>query len=89
MAFKLSSSNADESWKSQAFINISVPGVNGNPKRLGSIPLKESKPAERQLIEHLKAHPEYLKELFAHATFDFQLADDVENNGFALNLLAQ
>lgn len=77
-------SNNDESWKSQAFINIYLPGRNGNRRKLGSIGLKVSKPAEKELIEFLQADPERITELMAHAEVDFQLVNDTESNGFDL-----
>lgn len=74
----------DDSWKSQAFINFWLPAVNGGRRKLGSIPLKESKPAEKQLIDYLRQHPDSLTEILNGMEVDFQLADDVENSGFLL-----
>ena len=40
-------SDNNESWKAQGFLNLYLPGKDGSKRKLGAIPLKESKPAER------------------------------------------
>lgn len=90
MAFKTMRKQAqDESWKSQAFINFWLPSVNGGRRKLGSIPLKENRPAEAQLIQFLSANPDSIEDLLSGMEVDFQLADDGENTGFVLPSVPQ
>lgn len=76
--------NADESWKSDAFVNISLPTADGGTRKIGSIGLKLRKAAEKELIEYLQADPSRVADLFSQASFDFQLADGSTSSGFAL-----
>jgi len=63
----------DDSWKATAFINIYIPGPNGK-RKLGSIPLKDSKAFEAAVIERLKQEGG-LEALAKVIELDFQLAD--------------
>lgn len=95
MAFQMPGNNSgnsnnqgnNENWKAQGFINIYLPGRGGKRRKLGSIALRDAKPAEKELIEFLKQDPENILALMAHAEIDFQLADDTENTGFDLGLV--
>lgn len=73
-----------EDWKNDAFINIYLPGADGEPRRLGSIGLKMSRHAERGLIEYLQKNPEAVTQLFQGAEFSFRMADGSSSAGFAL-----
>jgi len=39
-----------DSWKAQGFLNLYLPSKNGQRKKLGAIPLKESKHSEKHLL---------------------------------------
>lgn len=74
---------SDDSWKSTAFINISLPGKNGKPRKVGTINLKDSRVADRQLIEYLQIEgnvEKFVKTLL----IDFRMAEGDESSGFAL-----
>lgn len=77
---------ADESWKAQAFINISLPApTQSGVRKLGAIGLKIDKVGMQELIEFLAADPKNVQALMATATFDFQLAStDVGASGYSL-----
>ena len=66
--------NQNDDWKAQAFINIYIPTPDGGRRKLGSIPLRESKSFEKAVIERLKEEGG-LESLQEVAIFDFQLAD--------------
>lgn len=52
MAFQNTAPAAQpDSWKAQGFINLYLPAKDGGKRRkLGAIPLKDSKPAEKLLM---------------------------------------
>jgi hypothetical protein len=75
---------ASERWKSDAFINIFLPTADGGKKKLGSIGLKLSKPAEAKLIKYLQEDPSRVVALLQHAEVDFRMADGSDSEGFAL-----
>lgn len=65
---------SNESWKAQAFLNIYLPTPDGGRRKLGSIPLRESKAFEKAIIERLKEDGA-LESLAEVIELDFQLAD--------------
>ena len=81
MSFKKGSSLAtgnnqaeqNESWKAQGFINIYVK-VGEGKRKVGSIPLKESKAFERALLERLQQEGG-VEAFAANLEIDFQIAD--------------
>jgi hypothetical protein len=73
-----------ERWQSDAFINIFLPTPDGGKRKLGSIGLKVTKPAEAQLIQYLSEDPTRIVALMAHAEVDFRMADGSDSTGFAL-----
>lgn len=74
----------DESWKAQGFINIYVPTKGGGKRKLGTIPLKESKPAEKALIDFLKANEKNAAILLSKMELNFQTAEHNESSDFDL-----
>lgn len=80
--------NNNEYWRSDAFINIYLPTANGGRRKLGSIGLKKSRPAERQLIEFLSEDPDRIADVIASAEFDFRLTDEDNFNAFVLPTVA-
>lgn len=73
---------ADDNWKADAFLNISVPTKNGKRRRLVAVPLKMSKPKEAALIERLKANPDDVHALKAVLELDFHMAEGEEEAQF-------
>lgn len=63
----------NESWKAQGFINIYVK-VGDGKRKVGSIPLKESKAFERALLERLQQEGG-VEAFAANLEIDFQIAD--------------
>lgn len=88
MAFNQNSNVApitqDENWKSQAFINFYLPSKEGGRRKLGSIGLKTSKPAEAGLIEWLQEDPSRVAVVAEKLEIDFQMADGDATKGFDL-----
>lgn len=76
---------SNDSWKAQAFINISLPGANGKDRKLGAIALHTNKVAEKSLMEWLQADPANVQKLLGKMKLDFQLATGTETSGFALD----
>ena len=77
------SQTGDQSWRNDAFVNISLPTADGGKRKIGSVGLKLRKAAEKELIEYLQADPSRVASLFSHASFDFQLVDGSTSSGFA------
>jgi hypothetical protein len=73
-------------WKADGFLNFWLPSkVPGKNAKLGSIPLKLSKPAEEALIKRLAADPEYAKVLLSKMIVDYRSATPSDTSGFALD----
>lgn len=91
MAFKFNNNvaaipgTADDSWKSQGFINFYLPKKDGGKRKLGSIGLKASKPAEKELLDWLNEDPSRIGQLFAHCEVEYKSAEGDENSGFSLD----
>lgn len=73
----------DESWKSDAFLNLYLPTNGGSRRKVGSIGLRVTKPFEKDLIERLKADPEAVKRLLAACELEFNLAEPEDDKGMA------
>lgn len=63
----------NENWRAQGFINLYVK-VGEGKRKVGSIPLKESKAFERALLERLQQEGG-VEAFAANLEIDFQLAD--------------
>ena len=74
---------ADESWKSDAFLNLYLPTNGGTRRKVGSIGLKNSKPFEKDLIAKLSADPEAVKRMLAVLELEFNLAEPEDDKGMA------
>lgn len=72
----------DDSWKADAFINISVPTKNGKRRRLVAVPLKKSRPRDAALIERLQANPQDVEALAQVLELDFHMAEGEEDAQF-------
>lgn len=72
---------ANENWRSQGFINIYLPTPDGGRRKIGSIPLKESKAYEAALLKRLSSDPLAIQKMQEVIILDFQLADkEVKEN---------
>lgn len=79
-----SSAATNESWKAQGFINLYLPTANGR-KKLGAIPLKDSKQNERALLEWLNADEANINKLAEKLIVEYQSAAVTEGNAFLLD----
>lgn len=92
MSFKFNNASApataaqDESWKAQGFINIYLPTKGGGERKLGTIALHEKKPAEKQLIDWLKADEKNIQTLVGKLMFNFNTAEPKEGSEFDLSV---
>ena len=67
----------DESWKAQGFINLYINAPDGSKKKLGAIPLKDARNAERTLREWLGKDPEkHAAKLLSALSLEYRAADE-------------
>ena len=91
MAFATSSaapaqpSTNNESWKAQGFLNFYLPAKNGQRRKLGAIPLKESKANEKQLLAWLNEDPSRVTQILAKLELEYQSAAPNDEHAFALD----
>ena len=78
-------SDNSESWKAQGFLNLYLPGKDGSKRKLGAIPLKESKPAEKALLTWLNEDPSRVAALLSKLEIVYQSATPADTAGFALD----
>lgn len=75
---------ANETWKSQGFLNFYLPAKNGTRRKLGFIALKDSKPNEKVLLEWLMEDPSRVATILSKLEIDFQPAGGDTSTGFDL-----
>lgn len=91
MAFSTSSaapaqpSTNNESWKAQGFLNFYLPAKNGQRRKLGAIPLKESKANEKQLLAWLNEDPSRAAQILDKLELEYQSAAPSDEHAFALD----
>ena len=90
MAFATSSaptqsSTNNENWKAQGFLNLYLPAKNGQRRKLGAIPLKESKANEKQLLAWLNEDPSRVTQILAKLELEYQSAAPNDEHAFALD----
>jgi hypothetical protein len=89
MAFNTNAAAApvanNDSWKAQGFLNLYLPSKNGERRKLGAIPLKESKPNEKALLEWLNEDPSRVLKIMEKLVIEYQSAVPAEGNGFDLD----
>ena len=78
-------SDNNESWKAQGFLNLYLPGKDGSKRKLGAIPLKEAKPAEKALLTWLNEDPSRVATLLSKLEIVYQSATPADTAGFALD----
>ena len=80
-----SSAAQNENWKAQGFLNLYLPTNNGSRRKLGAIPLKESKVNEKQLLAWLNEDPSRVSQILAKLEIEYQSAASNDENAFALD----
>lgn len=80
------STPANDNWKAQGFLNLYLPSkdAKGGRRKLGAIPLKDSKPAEKQLMDWLNEDPSRVATIMAKIVIEYQAADGGNTAGFDL-----
>ena len=92
MAFATSSAPAqspaaaptNENWKAQGFLNFYLPAKNGQRRKLGAIPLKDSKVNEKQLRAWLEEDPSRVTQILAKLEIEYQSAAATDEHSFDL-----
>ena len=79
MAFQNAVTNApdtssDDKWKAQGFLNFYLPAKNGGRKKLGAIPLKESRVNEKALLAWLNEDPSRVAQILSRLEIEYQSA---------------
>jgi hypothetical protein len=90
MAFNRSNAAAapsasDDSWKASGFINLYLPSHDGKRRKLGAMPLKESKANEKQLLDWLNEDPNRVARIRELLIVEYQNATQGEGSSFALD----
>ena len=90
MAFNQNAQRAEQpqndSWKAQGFLNLYLPSKeSGKRKKLGAIPLKESKASEKALLAWLNEDPSRVGQILAKLEIEYQSATAADASGFALD----
>lgn len=76
---------SNENWKAQGFLNLYLPAKNGQRRKLGAIPLKESKANEKQLLAWLNEDPSRVTQILAKLEIEYQSAASNDEHAFALD----
>ena len=79
------SSTTNESWKAQGFLNFYLPAKNGQRRKLGAIPLKDSKINEKQLRAWLEEDPSRVSQILAKLEVEYQSAASNDEHAFDLD----
>lgn len=74
----------NDSWKAQGFLNLYLPSKTGARKKLGAIPLKESKASEKALLQWLNEDPSRVAQILSKLEIEYQSATPADASGFAL-----
>ena len=89
MAFQPNTASApavpqNENWKAQGFLNLYLPAKDGKRMKLGSIPLKESKPSEKTMLAWLNEDPARVAVILAKLEIEYKSATPADGSGFDL-----
>ena len=76
--------STNDGWKAQGFLNLYLPSKDGKKRKLGAIPLKESKPSEKALLVWLNEDPTRVAKILASLQMEYQSAVPNEATGFDL-----
>ena len=70
--------------KAAGWLNFYLPGEDGQPKKLGALPLHRSVPSERLLVDWLNKDEANLQVVIDNLTIDFRSAKPTKTTGFSL-----
>lgn len=76
--------SSNESWKAQGFLNLYLPSKAGR-RKLGAIPLKESKASEKRLLAWLNEDPSRVAQILSKLEMEYQSAGTSDENTFILD----
>lgn len=79
-----SSTPANDNWKAQGFLNLSLPSQDGGKVKLGAIPLKASNPREKALIEWLTEDPTRVEAILSKLIIEYRSAEPKAGSSFDL-----
>lgn len=74
----------NDNWKAQGFINLYLPSKDGKRRKLGAIPLRDSKNNEKSLREWLEADPANMAKVMAKLIMEYQSATPQDTSSFDL-----
>lgn len=74
----------NDSWKAQGFLNFYLPDKKGGRRKLGAIPLKDSKPNEKALMDWLNEDPARIQVIINKIEMEYQAVEPAEGSGFDL-----
>ena len=76
----------DNKWRADGFLNLYLPGADGNPKKLGAVALHKRKKGDQQIIEALEGESAQavLEYILQNLSAQYQPADGSGASGFAL-----
>lgn len=76
----------EEKWKADGFLNLYLPGADGNPKKLGAVALHKRKKADAQIIAALEGQnaEQIMQFILQNLSAQYQPADGSGAAGFAL-----
>lgn len=79
-----SNAQSNDSWKAQGFLNLYLPSKDGKGgrRKLGAIPLKEAKPAEKQLMAWLNEDHTRVAVIMSKLIIEYQSATGADTAGF-------
>lgn len=75
---------SNDTWKAQGFLNFYLPSKNGGRKKLGAIPLRESKGNEKALLAWLNEDPSRVALILSKLEIEYQSALPADTAGFDL-----
>jgi hypothetical protein len=78
------SNTSNENWKAQGFLNFYLPSKNGQRRKLGAIPLKETKVNEKQLLAWLNEDPSRVAQILSKLELEYQSAAANDEHAFDL-----
>lgn len=91
MAFNTNTASAaatvNDSWKAQGFLNLYLPSkdAKGGRRKLGAIPLKDSKPAEKALMGWLNEDPTRVSVILSKLVIEYQSATGADTTNFDIS----
>lgn len=79
-----SNNNQDASWKAQGYLNLYLPSKDGGRRKLGAIPLKDSKPNEAAMRAWLEEDSSRVANILSKLEIEYQSATQSADAAFDL-----